>query len=328
MSSDVPLQFLFSESGDDIFLLRCDPNEQVPSADLMADFSIRVANRTGLFTFKWLLSGSRAFFCKPGVREPSGTMNLLNSYMELIPSFEENNTTYYGLRFSKKSAYEELFSPDRTLVALWFEHLKRFCIRQDFSKVYTLVEQIGAGSFARVFKAERIADKRIFAAKVFEKVAKNVENTAKVIQNELNTLRAIKHHRVINFIELYESANYVYCITDLYFGPSLQKAFEGRFPVPERLALKLISQILEALSYLHSMGIVHRDLKPENVLFKESTDTLDLVVIDFGFATREFQEPLLKRCGSLGFVAPEILNDRPFDRRADIFSIGGMLHKM
>lgn len=328
MSSSEHMSNLFMESSDDVFLTRCTDKDIPNPVELKEHFSIRVLNREGLFEFFWVLSGSKVFFYKPESKMPAGCMNLINSYMEIAEPFFENNKLYFGLRFSKKTAYEELFSNDEGTVLYWFDKLKRYCIRQDFDQNYRLTEMIGQGSFAKVYKAERNSDKRLFAAKVFDKKSSTFEKTSKIIRNELNTLRNINHERCIKFLELYESKNYVYCITELYFGPSLHKCFESKLPLSETIALVLVKQILEGVSYLHSKRIIHRDLKLENILFKESKELINLVIIDFGFATNEDAEPLLQRCGSLGFVAPEILRDEEFSCKADIFSIGGILHKL
>ena len=60
---------------------------------------------------------------------------------------------------------------------------------------------------------------------------------------------------------------------------------------------------------MHSKNVIHRDLKPENIIFKRS-DAIDIGVVDLGFATLEKDfDKLFKRCGTPGYVAPEVLND-------------------
>lgn len=94
----------------------------------------------------------------------------------------------------------------------------------------------------------------------------------------------------------------------------------------ERDTSAIFVQILRALSYIHSLGIMHRDLKPENLIFRER-DSYELVLADFGLA--EFtskEEKIFKRCGTPGYVAPEILNDQSYDTKVDIFSAGIILY--
>ncbi len=76
---------------------------------------------------------------------------------------------------------------------------------------------------------------------------------------------------------------------------------------------------------LHSNNIVHRDLKPENLIFRDE-NLNSLVIIDFGLSTTCKDEPLTTRCGSPGYVAPEILNNLGYGCKADIFSLGVILY--
>lgn len=84
--------------------------------------------------------------------------------------------------------------------------------------------------------------------------------------------------------------------------------------------------LLKALVHLHQRKCVHRDLKPENLLLKEKENDTDVVIADFGLAAFLNEEVLFKRCGTPGFVAPEILaykeGDPFYDEKCDVFSAG------
>lgn len=105
------------------------------------------------------------------------------------------------------------------------------------------------------------------------------------------------------------------------FERMLEKGYHS-----EKDTAALFVQILRALSYLHSLGIMHRDIKPENLIFREK-NSFELVLADFGLA--EFarkDEMIFTRCGTPGYVAPEILNDLPYDTKSDMFSAGIILY--
>ena len=83
---------------------------------------------------------------------------------------------------------------------------------------------------------------------------------------------------------------------------------------------------MNALIVLHSNNIVHRDLKPEYLIFRDE-NLNSLVIIDFGLSTTvKDSEPLFTRCGSPGYVAPEILNNLGYGCKADIFSLGVIMY--
>ena len=93
--------------------------------------------------------------------------------------------------------------------------------------------------------------------------------------------------------------------------------------------------LLSALSHCASKGIVHRDIKPENILLRDEAKIHDIVLADFGLATEiipgEEEHILFKRCGTPGYVAPEVLSWKDsskkfYDLKCDVFSAGCIFH--
>jgi serine/threonine protein kinase len=85
--------------------------------------------------------------------------------------------------------------------------------------------------------------------------------------------------------------------------------------------------MLEALDYMHKNDVVHRDLKPENIMLASKDNDYDIKIIDFGLAAFKKPGELLKqRCGSPGYIAPELLSDLGYEHNADIFSAGVILY--
>jgi len=89
------------------------------------------------------------------------------------------------------------------------------------------------------------------------------------------------------------------------------------------LAKQLATSMLDALAHIHSREIMHRDVKPENVLINS---TGCFILADYGEAVQISEGRLAKACGTPGYLAPEVLDRRPYNELVDLFSLGSMMH--
>ena len=90
----------------------------------------------------------------------------------------------------------------------------------------------------------------------------------------------------------------------------------------EKDAADLIRQVLSAVAYMHSMGVVHRDLKPENLLYHSPEEDSKIMISDFGLSKMEDSGIMATACGTPGYVAPEVLAQKPYGKEVDVWSIG------
>jgi len=144
-------------------------------------------------------------------------------------------------------------------------------------------------------------------------------------------MKRINHKNLLRLFQVYETKHSIYLVLEVLKGGELIKKIKEKSFYEEKDISRIMANILEALDHLHDCGIMHRDLKPENLLLKSTEDSLQEVVIaDFGLATSFHLEPnkiLFKRCGTPGFVAPEILSYKDgqegfYDEKCDVFSAG------
>jgi serine/threonine protein kinase len=89
-----------------------------------------------------------------------------------------------------------------------------------------------------------------------------------------------------------------------------------------------MAQLLLAVDLIHRKNIIHRDIKPDNILLMDR-DQLKICISDLGLACRADSEIDVRlKCGTPGYVAPEILRNEPFSTKADIFSVGCFFYKL
>lgn len=120
---------------------------------------------------------------------------------------------------------------------------------------------------------------------------------------------------------------------ELFQGGNLKEHINKNGVLSELKAAKLLQNVLKGLKCMHSLNIMHRDIKPENILFRSKTLSNDtqVVLADFGLATfNNVEQYIFPRCGTPGFVAPEIANTITptchYDLKCDLYSVGVTLY--
>lgn len=318
---------LFEDEIEDVFLKSLKSHKRPSTSKLKSlesYFYICSSQKKGKYINYYFECYDHYIFCKKEAEKPElAFMDIKNSFLKKTTNSVIDGIPHFGLKFIKKKTYEELFHKDERIIDQWFEILKRYCILTKFKCYFESIKVIGKGNFAKVFLVRRLTDSKEFAVKVFNKnMLMQEAMEKKCLLYEIEMMRAMNHYRVLRMYELYEGENFVYCLCELYKGSDLMNAIIKKGSQPEQKALTILLQILEGLNYMHRKNIMHRDLKPENIIFKHSVD-IDIGIVDLGFATRvEDYKRLFRRCGTPGFVAPEILNDQEYDCKADIFSAG------
>ena len=141
---------------------------------------------------------------------------------------------------------------------------------------------------------------------------------------EIDVLRKIDHENVIQLYETYETTKYIHLLLPYLEGGELFDKIKSKGLYRESDARPVMQNFISALEYLHAKNIVHRDLKPENLLLASKMNNWDLKIADFGLATviEDQSKKLYLRCGSPGYVAPELLQEKGYNCQADIFSVG------
>lgn len=206
------------------------------------------------------------------------------------------------------------------------EMFKRSADMQTGSIVWTRGELLGVGAFGKVYAGLNQVTGELMAVKVLELITgQNMHRQLEELQKELNICKNLSHKHIVGFIDYQfdEDSATLFIFLEFVPGGSLSSML-GRFgKFKEELVRKYTRQLLLGLEYLHSQNIMHRDLKGGNVLV---TRDGNIKLTDFGASKVNQETTLLEGCKSLTgspfWMAPEVIEQTPYGRRADIWSLG------
>ena len=192
---------------------------------------------------------------------------------------------------------------------------------------YTVVHIIGQGGQAQVFLAEREHDGLRVALKVLNRKLRNDPVFLERFVREYKLVASLNSNYVARIYDQGFSGDFPYIAME--FLPSGTLAARIREGLTARAALRIASQIAQALDAIHSHGIVHRDLKPANILFRADGRP---VIVDFGLARDMRIDSTLTVAGQFlatpRYMSPEQCLGNSVDARSDLYSLGAMLYEM
>lgn len=166
----------------------------------------------------------------------------------------------------------------------------------------------------------------MYAVKILDK-AKMDEQERRAWKTETGIMQICSHPCIMDLVDMYEDKQSMYMVMPLMKSGDLYDRMKLRRRLDEITCKKILWKILDCCSYLHAIGVVHRDLKPENILLASEEDDSDIRLTDFGLS-KFFtpQELMSDPCGTVAYVAPEVLQQQGYGKTVDVWSIGIMMH--
>ncbi|XP_005485938.3 serine/threonine-protein kinase DCLK3 [Zonotrichia albicollis] len=196
--------------------------------------------------------------------------------------------------------------------------------RTDVEKHYEIGRTIGDGNFAVVKECRHCDSNQIYAMKIVDK--SKLMGKEDMMESEILIIRSLSHPNIVSLIEVYETEAEIYLILEYVPGGDLFDAIIESVKFTEHDAAVMITDLCEALVYIHSKNIVHRDLKPENLLVQHNADkSTTLKLADFGLA-KQVTKPIFTVCGTPTYVAPEILAEKGYGLEVDMWAAGVILY--
>ena len=200
---------------------------------------------------------------------------------------------------------------------------------------YNVLELIGEGSFGRVFRGLRKTDLLPVALKLIPKMP-HTSSELSSLRSECKIQLQLSHPNVVKMLDAFETPKEIVAVTEFVpdgdlnklLGPGRKDKNKKTSQIPENKVKQLAGDLMGALHYLHSRRVLHRDLKPANVLLDEKSNLAKLC--DFGFARHLGVETMVLTSikGTPLYMAPELIEEKPYDHTADLWSAGAILYEL
>uniref|UniRef100_A0A8C6SJK3 non-specific serine/threonine protein kinase n=2 Tax=Neogobius melanostomus TaxID=47308 RepID=A0A8C6SJK3_9GOBI len=209
------------------------------------------------------------------------------------------------------------------------------CVNQGTENIrpecFELLRVLGKGGYGKVFQVRKVvgaASGKIFAMKVLKKamIVRNAKDTAHT-KAERNILEEVKHPFIVDLIYAFQTGGKLYLILEYLSGGELFMQLEREGIFMEDTACFYLAEISMALGHLHQNGIIYRDLKPENIMLNSQGH---VKLTDFGLCKESIHDGTVTHtfCGTIEYMAPEILMRSGHNRAVDWWSLGALMYDM
>lgn len=209
------------------------------------------------------------------------------------------------------------------------------CVNQGTENIrpecFELLRVLGKGGYGKVFQVRKVvgaASGKIFAMKVLKKamIVRNAKDTAHT-KAERNILEEVKHPFIVDLIYAFQTGGKLYLILEYLSGGELFMQLEREGIFMEDTACFYLAEISMALGHLHQKGIIYRDLKPENIMLNSQGH---VKLTDFGLCKESIHDGTVTHtfCGTIEYMAPEILMRSGHNRAVDWWSLGALMYDM
>lgn len=185
---------------------------------------------------------------------------------------------------------------------------------------FEIGREVGRGNFGAVYIAIEKKSRKTVALKVVSKQVLRENDLERQLRREIEIHSHLHHKNVLRLYGFFYDASRIFLILEYASKGELYKLLLEQKTFPEPLAARFVKEIAEALLYCHKKRVIHRDLKPENILLGENGE---VKLSDFGWAA--ILQPDSRRltfCGTLDYLAPEMIDGREHNDKVDVWSLG------
>ena len=273
-------------------------------------------------TYFRLIGKDLYYYKKKEEKNHRGMHNLSGVFIKKGDDLEFEGKKYMSITILYQQEKSYYFDNEEDF-KIWFEKLNTAVQNKSLFDKYEVKQKIGKGKFGLVKSGINKETKKPVAIKIMAKKSMD-KSDMELAKVEIDILKVAQHPNIIKLYDVFENENYIYIIMEYCSGGDLLSYFEyHEYELPETKVCEIIHKLSMAVYYLHSYGIVHRDLKPENILMTDLSSSADMRLLDFGLSKIVGNdEKCTEPYGTLSFVAPEVLQGKPYDKSVDLWSIG------
>ena len=192
---------------------------------------------------------------------------------------------------------------------------------------FSAIRQLGKGSFGEVYLVKQTASQKYYAMKLLNKKQVFSQNLVKYALTEKNVMSVIRHPFIVSLRYAFQTSDKLFMVLEYCPGGDLGKILRNEKRFTESRARYYLCEVLLALEYLHKNDIIYRDLKPDNVVIDEEGHAL---LTDFGLSKEGVNNDDMAQsfCGSVAYLAPEMLARRGHNKTVDWYLLGVLLYEM
>ena len=212
------------------------------------------------------------------------------------------------------------------IIDKWVSVINKATNFKNFFDYYSVGDYLGKGQFGLVKSGINLKTKTQVALKI---LTKSEITSSEGLKTEIDILKVAKHPNIVQFYDYFEDINYIFIVMEYLKGGTLDEYLKkNHWKISENAVMKIVTQISKGLIYLNQFGIIHRDLKLNNIMFNNlEGEEINIKIMDFGLS--KILGPFEKAkesCGTLSYIAPEIILRKPYNSQVDVWSLGVLVY--